>query len=61
LFGESKVEKLAKKYGLNLIGEVPLDPLNSGRDELPADGKSIIVTAVRDIAQKVVDYAERRQ
>ncbi len=58
LFGESKVEKLAKQYGLNLIGEVPLDPLNNGRDELPADGKSLIVTAVKDIAKKVVDYAE---
>ena len=58
LFGESKVEHLAKQYGLALIGEVPLDPANNGRDELPADGRSLIVTAVRDIAQKVVDYAE---
>ncbi|MGA9140180.1 MAG: Mrp/NBP35 family ATP-binding protein [Methanocella sp.] len=58
LFGESKVEKLAKQYGLNLIGEVPLDPMNNGRDELPADGKSLIVTAVKGIAIKVVDYAE---
>jgi ATP-binding protein involved in chromosome partitioning len=58
LFGESKVEKLAKQYGLNLIGEVPLDPMNNGRDELPADGRSLIVTAVKDIAQKVVDYTE---
>jgi len=61
LFGESKVEKLAKKYGLDLIGEVPLDPMNSGVDELPADGRSLIVTAVKDIAQKVVDYANRRR
>ncbi|OPY25759.1 MAG: antiporter inner membrane protein [Methanocella sp. PtaU1.Bin125] len=61
LFGESKVEKLAKHYGLNLIGEVPLDPTNSGVDELPADGRSLIVTAVKDIAQKVVDYTERRR
>jgi ATP-binding protein involved in chromosome partitioning len=59
LFGESKVEHLAKRYGLSLIGEVPLDPLNNGRDELPADGRSLIVTSIRDIAQKVVDYAER--
>ena len=28
---------LRSKYGLDLIGEVPLDPLNSGHDELPAD------------------------
>jgi ATP-binding protein involved in chromosome partitioning len=54
LFGESKVEKLAKTYGVPLIGEVPLDPENSGRDELPADGKSLIVAAMRPIAEKVV-------
>ena len=59
LFGESKVEHLAKRYGLTVIGEVPLDPMNNGRDELPADGRSLIVSAVRDIAQKVADYVGR--
>jgi ATP-binding protein involved in chromosome partitioning len=54
LFGESKVEKLAEKYGVPLIGEVPLDPLNAGSDELPADGKSLIISAVRDIATRIV-------
>ncbi len=61
LFGESKVEHLAKQYGLRLIGEIPLDPLNSGRDELPADGKSLIVSAMRPIAQKIVDIAEHHK
>ncbi len=54
LFGESKVEKLAAKYGIPVIGEVPLDPLNAGSDELPAEGKSLIVSAVRGVAEKVV-------
>ena len=54
LFGESKVEKLAKAYEVPLIGEVPLDPLNAGSDELPADGKSLIISAIRPIAEKIV-------
>lgn len=54
LFGESKVEKLAKTYNVPLIGEVPLDPMNAGHDELPADGRSLIVTAMRCIAEKIV-------
>jgi ATP-binding protein involved in chromosome partitioning len=59
LFGESKVEHLAKQYGLALIGEVPLDSMNNGRDELPADGRSLIVTAMKDIAKKIIDFVER--
>jgi len=54
LFGESKVEKLAKAYNVPLIGEIPLDPLNAGSDELPADGRSLIVSAIRPIAEKIV-------
>jgi ATP-binding protein involved in chromosome partitioning len=53
LFGESKVEKLAKAYSVPLLGEVPLDPLNAGRDELPSDGKSLIVASLRPIAEKI--------
>ncbi len=54
LFGESQVEKLAKRYDVPLIGEIPLDPLNAGSDELPADGRSLIVSAARGVAEKVV-------
>jgi ATP-binding protein involved in chromosome partitioning len=61
LFGESKVEKLAKKYGVPLIGEIPLDPQNAGIDELPADGRSLIVSALRPIAEKVAHDVEHRQ
>ena len=59
LFGESKVERLAKQYGLRMIGEVPLDPANSGRDELPADGRSLIVTTMRPIAEKIVELTKQ--
>ncbi len=31
-FGKGTVEVLAKRYGLPLIGQLPLDPLNSGSD-----------------------------
>ncbi len=61
LFGESQVEKLAKKYGVPLIGEIPLDPLNAGIDELPADGRSLIVSAVRGVAEKVVSAVGQGQ
>ena len=60
LFGESKVEKLAKKYGVPMLGEVPLDPLNAGIDELPAEGKSLIIDAVRVIAGDIVKVAEKQ-
>jgi ATP-binding protein involved in chromosome partitioning len=59
LFGESKVEKLAKKYGVPMLGEVPLDPLNAGRDELPPEGKSLIIDAVRVIAGDIVKVVEK--
>jgi ATP-binding protein involved in chromosome partitioning len=61
LFGESKVEKLAKKYGVPLIGEIPLDPLNAGIDELPADGRSLIVSAARGVAEKIVSAVGQGQ
>lgn len=61
LFGESKVEKLANKYNAPHLGEIPLDPLNAGIDELPADGRSLIVSSVRGIAEKVVSAVEQRQ
>lgn len=61
LFGESKVEKLAKTYNVPLIGEVPLDPLNAGHDELPADGKSLIVTSMRSVAEKIVALERLKQ
>jgi len=60
LFGESKVEKLAKKYDVPLIGEIPLDPLNAGIDELPADGKSLIVSSLRSIAEKIVSIVQNK-
>jgi ATP-binding protein involved in chromosome partitioning len=54
LFGESKVEKLAKQYDIPMLGEIPLDPLNSGRDELPADAKSLIVSSMKPITERIV-------
>jgi len=36
-FGEGKVKELAEKYGLQLIGQLPLDPLNSGKDVITSD------------------------
>jgi ATP-binding protein involved in chromosome partitioning len=61
LFGESKVESLAKAYNVPLMGEVPLDPLNAGKDELPSDGKSLIVTAMRAIAEKIDSDMQKKQ
>jgi len=61
LFGESKVEKLAGKVRTcPSIGEIPLDPQNAGIDELPADGRSLIVSALRPIAEKVAHDVEHR-
>ncbi|WP_174590479.1 Mrp/NBP35 family ATP-binding protein [Methanocella conradii] len=60
LFGESKVEALAMKYGVSLIGEVPLDPSNAGVDELPVDGRSLLVSSLRPIAERVVYEVNHR-
>ncbi|MCD1294617.1 ATP-binding protein [Methanocella sp. CWC-04] len=60
LFGENKVGQLSKHYGVDLIGQVPVDPQNSGVDELPADGRSLIVTSVRAIAEKIVSILKEK-
>jgi ATP-binding protein involved in chromosome partitioning len=36
-FGEGAVKKLAEKYGLPFLGQLPLDPLNGGRDVITSD------------------------
>jgi ATP-binding protein involved in chromosome partitioning len=36
-FGEGAVKKLAEKYGLKFLGQLPLDPLNEGRDVITSD------------------------
>ena len=54
------MEKLAKKYGVPMLGEVPLDPLNAGIDELPAEGRSLIIDAVRVIAGDIVKVVQKQ-
>ena len=36
-FGEGAVKELAEKYGLKFLGQLPLDPLNGGRDVITSD------------------------
>ncbi len=36
-FGEGAVKTLAEKYGLKFLGQLPLDPLNGGRDVITSD------------------------
>jgi ATP-binding protein involved in chromosome partitioning len=36
-FGEGTVAAMAEKYGLQLIGQLPLDPRNSGKDVITSD------------------------
>ncbi|OPY25493.1 MAG: antiporter inner membrane protein [Methanocella sp. PtaU1.Bin125] len=55
-FGEGTVEKLARRYGLSVIGQLPLDPLNSGKDVITS-GESPAVrmtAAVTDEIQKLL-------
>jgi ATP-binding protein involved in chromosome partitioning len=36
-FGEGTVKALADKYGINYLGQLPLDPLSGGRDVITSD------------------------
>ena len=46
-FGEGAVEKLAEKYGLQFIGQLPLDPLNEGKDVITSDDSPAARMTVR--------------
>ena len=49
-FGQGKVEEMAAKYGLGLIGQLPLDPTNSGKDVITSDE-----SPVARMTEKVTD------
>lgn len=58
IFGEGGAKKMAEQYGVELLGEVPLDinirlSMDSGRPIVIADPESKISQAYRDIARKV--------
>ena len=36
-FGTGAVRALAERYGLHYLGQLPLDPLNGGRDVITSD------------------------
>lgn len=57
-FGEGTVDTLAKRYGLSLIGQLPLDPLNSGKDVITS-GDSPAARMTVKVTDKILDDISR--
>ncbi len=58
-FGEDTVGRLCKKYGLTLLGSIPMDATNRGGDILTGEGGSGIVAGTGAIARKLIELLER--
>lgn len=54
-FGENTVKDLCSKYGLEVIGSIPMDVENRGTDIIFRDDSSPIVTSTDNIATRVLD------
>jgi len=57
-FGEGKVKALSDKYDLRFLGQLPLDPLNGGRDIITADD-SPTVSMTEEITDKILNILKR--
>jgi len=53
-FGEGAVKALAEKYGLDFLGQLPLDPLNGGRDVITSD-ESPPARMTEEITDKILE------
>jgi ATP-binding protein involved in chromosome partitioning len=58
IFGEGGAKKMAEKYGVQLLGEIPLDirireSMDAGKPIVIADPESKISAVYREIARKV--------
>jgi ATP-binding protein involved in chromosome partitioning len=57
-FGEDTVKRLCEKYGLTLLGSIPMDAANRGSDVITHNGGSLIVAGTGEIARKIVELLE---
>ncbi|HTX43260.1 MAG TPA: Mrp/NBP35 family ATP-binding protein [Methanocella sp.] len=58
-FGEDTVKRLCEKYGLDLLGSIPVDAASRGSDVLTAKEGSGIVAGTGEIARRIIDILER--
>jgi ATP-binding protein involved in chromosome partitioning len=58
-FGEDTVKRLCEKYGLTLLGSIPMDAANRGGDVITRNGGSLIVAGTGEIARKIIEMLER--
>jgi ATP-binding protein involved in chromosome partitioning len=58
-FGEDTVKRLCEKYGLTLLGSIPMDAANRGSDMITGNGGSLIVDSTGEVARKIVGILER--
>jgi ATP-binding protein involved in chromosome partitioning len=58
-FGEDTVRLLCEKYGLELLGSIPMDAANRGSDVITGKDGSGIVKGTGDIARKIIGILER--
>ncbi len=53
-FGEDTVKSLSDKYGLTMLGSIPMDSANGGRDIITMDESSSIVRITGEIADNII-------
>ncbi len=53
-FGEDTVKRLSDKYGLTMLGSIPMDSANGGRDIITMDEGSSIVRITGEIADNII-------
>jgi ATP-binding protein involved in chromosome partitioning len=58
-FGEDTVKRLCEKYGLTLLGSIPMDAANRGGDVITHNGGSLIVAGTGEVARKIIKLLER--
>jgi ATP-binding protein involved in chromosome partitioning len=58
-FGENTVKGLCEKYGLTLLGSIPIDAANGGRDVITQSGESSLVKGTGEIADRIVNMIKR--
>lgn len=58
-FGENTVKSMSDKYGLVMLGSIPMDSANGGRDVITMDEGSSIVRSTGTIADNILQMIKR--
>lgn len=57
IFGHSRVEEIAKSYGLDVLARIPMEQLAASA--MPARSETVADTHMQDAVQKLLDREEK--